>query len=289
MDFISLSPSDDDVFGESPHTQRQGLQLSEEAAISPPRRRPVPAGSVSSVITIPPGSFLLNLQNYSSSDDSSTSPGTPPPPAKRGRGISRASSRGTCSYPTPSPARIIPAPQLRSDAGVSTRSRSTRHHTPPRSPTSQLSSKISDWTVATLHKVLRERGIHFHSTDNKAKLFDILMAACCSRSCSSTGVLLGDVITHTAARREIRTPPKEVIYSQVQSSTTQTAWRRRKSAPTQSAGEREPDTGMVSLSPLQTQPTSLLQQRLLASGCQYTLQFSLSMPVQQHRVAPGCP
>ncbi|CAK6969146.1 serine/arginine repetitive matrix protein 1-like [Scomber scombrus] len=97
------------------------------------------------------------------------------------------------SNPTLSPAWIIPAPQLRSDAGASTRSRSTRHHAPPKSPASQLSSKISDWTVATLHKVLRERGIHFHRTD---KLFDILMAVCCSRSCPNTGVLPGDVITH---------------------------------------------------------------------------------------------
>ncbi|CAK6954993.1 serine/arginine repetitive matrix protein 1-like [Scomber scombrus] len=93
MDFISLSPSDDEIFGDTPHTQRQGLQPSEEAAISPvlsvpetspslplhqPRKRPVPAGSVSSMVTIPPGSSLLNLQNYSSSDDSSTSSGSVP-------------------------------------------------------------------------------------------------------------------------------------------------------------------------------------------------------------------
>ncbi|CAK6983869.1 serine/arginine repetitive matrix protein 1-like, partial [Scomber scombrus] len=164
---------------------------------------------MSSVVSIPPGSSLLNLRDYSSSDDSSTSPGTSPPPAKRGRSMSRASSRGTRSYPTPSPARKIPAPQLRSDTSLSTRSRSTRHHAPPRSPTSQLPSKISDWTVATLHKVMRERGIHSHRTDNKAKLFDSLMAACCSRSCFNTGVLPGDVTTHAAARRDIGTPPRE--------------------------------------------------------------------------------
>ncbi|CAK6967121.1 serine/arginine repetitive matrix protein 1-like [Scomber scombrus] len=237
MDFISLSPSDDDIFDGSPRTQSQGPQLSEEAAMSPvlsvpetapslllhqPRRQLVPAGSMSSVVSIPPGSSLLNLRDYSSSDDSSTSLGTSPPPAKRGRGMS------TC------------------------------HHAPPSSPTSQLPSKISDWTVATLHKVLRERGIHFHRTDNKAKLFDSLMAACCSCSCSNTGVLPGDVTTHATARRDIGTPPREVMYSQVKSSTTQTACRRRKSAPTESAGEREPDTGLPGIPVVSSHPAYLL-------------------------------
>lgn len=56
-----------------------------------------------------------------------------------------------------------------------------------------VSSKISDWAVVTLQRALKDRGIPFHRTDNKAKLINSLMSACHGRSVN-TSALPDDII-----------------------------------------------------------------------------------------------
>ncbi len=129
MDFLSLSPSDDDIFGGIPYHQHRDSLLQgppAQAAISPAvsvpetppsvlraqqRRKGTSTSTVSSTIHILPGSSLLDLQNYNSSEDSSTPPDRPPPPAKRGRGrpALRVSS-GRRGHSSPSPARMTATP-----------------------------------------------------------------------------------------------------------------------------------------------------------------------------------
>lgn len=71
-------------------------------ALQPARARASPKSTnfVSSMVRIPPGSSLLNIQDYHSSpDDSPVSPSPPPSAAKRGRGISGTESHRRCSSP----------------------------------------------------------------------------------------------------------------------------------------------------------------------------------------------
>ena len=125
--------------------------------IKQPRKR----HTVPSAVHIPHGSSLLNIQSqYHSSDDSSVSP-SPPPPESRGRTTSRSGNSRRQPRPTPSPTR---------PTSINTRSRTQRHHAPARSPGRQTTPNISDWTVASLQKAPRDKGIPFHRTDNKAKL-----------------------------------------------------------------------------------------------------------------------
>ena len=145
--------------------------------------RPGKRHTVPSVVHIPHGSSLLNIQSqYHSSDDSSVSP-SPPPPESRGRTTSGNSRRQP--RPTPSPTR---------PTSINTRSRTQRHHAPARSPGRQTTPNISDWTVASLQKAPRDKGIPFHRTDNKAKLFKILTTECCTSSSDSGKSSSGDVI-----------------------------------------------------------------------------------------------
>ncbi len=132
MDSISLTLSDDDLFGyREDHLQRfrqatpvysvsEAKQVSiasvpetpTSAIQTPPSKRAIQEGfhTISSVVHIPPGSSLLSIQNYSSADDSSISPSPPRPMEKRGRGCPRAALRHRGS-PTPSPQRIATASQ----------------------------------------------------------------------------------------------------------------------------------------------------------------------------------
>uniref|UniRef100_A0A671VZD2 FERM domain-containing protein n=1 Tax=Sparus aurata TaxID=8175 RepID=A0A671VZD2_SPAAU len=71
-------------------------------ALQPARAQAIPKSTnfVSSMVRIPPGSSLLNIQDYhSSSDDSPVSPSPPPSAAKRGRGNSGTESHRRCSSP----------------------------------------------------------------------------------------------------------------------------------------------------------------------------------------------
>ena len=96
--------------------------------------------------------------------------------------------------PTPSPTR---------PTSINTCSRTQCHHAPARSPGRQTTPNISDWTVASLQKALRDKGIPFHRTDNKAKLLKILKTARCTSSSDSDESSSGDVI---AQRHGIATP-----------------------------------------------------------------------------------
>ena len=195
MDFVSLSPSDDDLFDR--HQEDQILNHHQSTSQDPTGSFPtasvpetplpaarMPSGKratptpVFSTVHIPPGSSLLNIQNYSSSEDSSASPSRSPPStksppsAKRERSGPKTVHRRRRDSPTPSPTRLALAHRHRPDTSLTTRSGS-RHRFPGCLP----DSKISDWTVVTLHKTLKEKGIPFHRSDNKAKLFNKLMSA----------------------------------------------------------------------------------------------------------------
>ena len=144
----------------------------------------------------PYGSSLPNIQSqYHSSDDSSVSP-SPPPPESRGRTTSRSGKSRRQPRPTPSPTR---------PASINTRSRTQRHHAPARFPGRQTTPNISDWTVASLQKALRDKSIPFHRTDNKAKLFKILTTAGCTNSSGNNESSSADVITQ---RRDVTAPVK---------------------------------------------------------------------------------
>ena len=100
MDFVSLSPSDDDLFRRdqdyhSPEADNFRFTSLPETPISvtqkTPRKRVSSknTNSVSSMVRIPPGLSLLNIQDYHSlPEESSVSPSPPPSAAKRGRGNS---------------------------------------------------------------------------------------------------------------------------------------------------------------------------------------------------------
>ena len=256
MDLASLSPSYDDLFAgdqtdnvQSFHQQTPADQNSEaenfsavavpETPLSRARQQPrKPASrssSVSSVVHIPPGSSLINIQdNCSSPGTSSPSPSPPPSSARRGRGHSGAAHRRLCRSPTPSPTRLTQAPRHRPDnTGCTTRRRSQRHHAPVRNLDSRPSAKISDWTVATLQKTLRDKGIQFHRTDNKTKLFNHLTSARHAHSSADTSSLPDDVITHTpTARRDVNAPIKGPVQLNppIQQQNTQKQKQGRKTA-----------------------------------------------------------
>ena len=171
MDFVSLSPSDDDLF------HRDQDHNSPEADITSVPETPTPVAqtmsktqatskttnSVLSMVRIPPGSSLLNLQGYRTSpDESSVSPSPPHAAAKRGRGNSRTERRHRWNSPTPSPPKITPASRRSPDHTNRPTRRSQHHHAPARSPDQPLYSNISDWKVATLQKALKDKGIKFH-------------------------------------------------------------------------------------------------------------------------------
>ena len=164
MDFISISPSDDDLY--SPHQvgpihfpftiqPTPARVVGSDASVpGPGKRRTVP-----SAVHIPHGSSLLNIQSqYHSSDDSSVSPSPPPQRVEEEQPQVTGNSRRQ-PRPTPSPTR---------PTSINTRSRTQRHHAPARSPGRQTTPNISDWTVASLQKAPRDKGIPFHRTDNKA-------------------------------------------------------------------------------------------------------------------------
>ena len=204
MDFISISPSDGEPC--SPNWVGPVHALSvprRRESFAPTHRCPGPPLSlvertgkrhtVPFVVHIPHGSSLLNIQSqYHSSDDSSVSP-SPPPPESRGRTTSGNSRR----QPRPTPTR---------PTSINTRSRTQRHHAPARSPGRQTTPNISDWTVASLQKAPGDKGIPFHRTDNKAKLFKILTTARCTSSSDSSESSSGDV--HRAALWRRRKSPK---------------------------------------------------------------------------------
>ncbi len=123
--------------------------------------------------------------------------------------------------PTLSPQRKATAYQHHLDsAGPTTRHRLQHHHAPTRSPNCQTASKISDWTVATLQRALKDRGIPFHRTDNKAKPFNSLMSA--SHSSSVHTCTLPDDVTmptpsmHRNASTSLKGPACHQLFPQKQ-------------------------------------------------------------------------
>lgn len=129
------------------------------------------------MVHIPPGSSLLTWQDYSCwllhiSESTSLN-------RKRGWGyLWTVLCRHSC--PTLSPWRTADS------AGFTTFHRSQCHHTPVRSPDRQPSLKISKWTVATLQRAVKVRGIPFHREDNKPKLFSTVMSACRGHSVNTS-------------------------------------------------------------------------------------------------------
>ncbi len=70
---------------------------------------------------------------------------------------------------------------------------------------------ISDWTVASLQKALKDRQVHFQCSDNKVKLFHKLMSVCYPSHNDHSGALPHDVTmqsenscTQTAHRNQKR-------------------------------------------------------------------------------------
>lgn len=70
----------------------------------------------------------------------------------------------------------------------------THHHShaPVRSPEDYLILKISDWTVACLQQVLKERDIRFLQSDNRAILFHFFLTSQRSRSRSLNRASIND-------------------------------------------------------------------------------------------------
>ncbi|KAL7390214.1 hypothetical protein ABVT39_017132 [Epinephelus coioides] len=220
MDVVSLSPSNDDFFAHDPEDQAPSVHTLPQAdpaseaedfpadavpdtpppwVLRPSKKHVSPTSCISSAIHIPPGSSLHNLhKEYSSPAVSTASPSSLLQSERRGRNDFRTTHRRRRNSPTPSPDRVLQPPRHHGEnTGRSSQRQSHRHHAPARSPEGWPPSKMTNWTVATLQNTVRDKSIPFHCTDNKVKLFNLLMSACHGRRSAGSSPLLHDVTTHT--------------------------------------------------------------------------------------------
>ena len=158
MDFVSLSPSDDDLFRrDQDHYSSEANNFPIPETLIPVAQKPSrkwassKSNCVSSMVRIPPGSSLLNIQDYHSSPDHTfVSPSPPPSAAKRGWGHYGTEICCRCSSPTPSPPRGE-ASRLRSDNTGRTTCWSQCHHAPVRSLDRPSSKKKKIIIIPNFH------------------------------------------------------------------------------------------------------------------------------------------